>query len=209
MSWNKFWAKTQTTGAPLPASFQGWPDTKKIEDPENPAAVGLEIYDGCLSPGGARIAEIAATLIGLAVGLDMGILSLEVGTLEFFIPAMAGVAGAFFLAKRFFSWLFTKTLWIRMFENRIEIAGWNQFQTYKSNVGYTFRLDDHEKAFDEELQYRRNPQTGRYYSNSQRLFLDHGRQPVFLADIYPKEKAKSLIGRLGAIQQGLTIGSFN
>jgi hypothetical protein len=208
MSWNKLWAKKKTGGTPLPASFRGWPATQLIEDPENPAKVGLEVYGGCLSPGGARVADIAATLLGFVVGIDMLLLGLEVGTLEFLVPAVAGIGIFVFVTRKFFAWLFTQTLWMRLFKDRIEIAGWREFEPYQTNIGYTFRLDDHEKAYDEELQYRQNRQTGRYYSNSQCVLFEHGRQAVPLADVYPKGKAKILFDRLTAIKHGFDIGIF-
>lgn len=208
MSWNKLRAKKKTDGPPLPASFRGWPSTQLIEDPEHPTGIGVEIYAGCLSPAVARFADGASSMLSVAVGLDIVVLGLEVGTLEFFIPAMVGVAGVSFVIKRFLAWLFTRTLWIRMFEDRIEIAGWREFETYNTNVGYTFRLDDHEKALDEELQVRQNKPTGRYYTNSKRVLFDHGRQGVFLAEVYPKARAEALCNRLMAIQHGFAIGAF-
>lgn len=208
MSWNKVHAKKKTGGTPLPASFRGWPATHLIEDPDDPAGVGLEVYGNCLSPAGARVADGVTGMMGMAVGTDMFVLGLEVGTLEFFIPAAVGLAGFMHVTRKFLGWLFARTLWLRMFEDRIEIAGWRAFEPYRTNVGYTFRLEDHEKAFDEELQVRQNKPTGRYFTNSQRVLFEHGRQAVFLADVYPKGKAKILCDRLIAIQHGFAIGSF-
>lgn len=208
MSWREFWKKLMNRKTGLGPGFSGWPATKRIDDPEGAGLPGVEIQDCCLAPGAARTAEVMAALLSLAVGADMVILSVDVAKLGFFIPAMIGVAGFFFVAKRFFGWLFSRLLWIRIFSDRIEIAGWHRFQCYETNIGYAFRLDDHEMAIAEELRWRQNPQNGRYYSDSQRLYFDHGRQPVFLADVYPKEKAKAVLGRLNAIQHGFSIESI-
>lgn len=193
----------------LPDSLRGWPDTVKIEDPENQGRPGLQVYDYCVSPGGRRTAEIIAVLVAGTVGIDMVILGIDVGTLEFFLPALAGIVGVYFLSKKIFSWLFSRIVWIRLFADRVEVAGWSKFQTYKANVGYVFRLDDHEKAVEEELQTRQNPNASRHYTNSQKLFLTHGKQDVFIADVYPREKARAFISRLSAILHGFELGSFN
>ena len=198
----------QAGNSGLGAAFSGWPSTSKIEDPNDPNKPGVEVRDSCLSPGGAKIAGIMSVLVGFIVGADMAILSMKVGDIGFMIGAVVGVAALVFLTKLFFGWLLSRDLWIRVFEDRVEIAGWAQFKTYEAKIGYSFRLDDHEKAFDEEIKYRQNPQTGRYYSNSHRVFFVHGRQGVFLADVYPKEKARSLHGRLDDIQQGFKTGRF-
>lgn len=204
-------AKRFRASTPLPASFRGWPGTVRIEDAKNSGAFGLEVYGDCLSPGGARVADMATTLIACLVAADMMVLSIAVQTLEFFVGTVAGILGFYFLSKKFFHWLFSGVLWIRVFPDRIEIAGRRRFDAYQifAGSGTTFRLDDHEKSVEEEFKLRQNPQSGRYYSNSQRLYLDHGRQPVFIADIYPKEEARLAAGRLIAIQEGLRNGIFD
>lgn len=208
MGWSSFRGKKKKDSPPLPAGYRGWPETVVIEDPSDPQKVGVSVRDACLTPGAARVADILVTLGGLAAGLDMAVLSLEVGTLEFFIGAAAGVGGFVLVLRWFLLWLFARSFWIRIFADRVEVADWRRFYVYEEEIGYTFRLEEHEKALDEDLQVRQRPEAGRYYSNCLRLFLEHGRQGVDLGEFYPKERAKALQGRLIAIQEGFRVGSI-
>ena len=207
MSWNKFREKKKDD-PPLPPGYRGWPKTTIIENPDDPNLCGVVVRDACITPGGARFADMMMSAVGLILGADMVILGIEIKTLEFFIPAIAGVAGFAYLTKIFVRWLLACHVWIRIFGDRVEIAGWTGFDVYKANVGYTFRLDEHLWALYDDIKYRQNPENGRYYSDSCRLFLDHGHQPVEIAEVYPKDKANHLLGRLVDIQNRFNIRSF-
>lgn len=206
MFWNNLLLKRAAGG--LPVSISGWPATVKVEDPRNKGKIGVEIYDSYATPNGIRTGDIFASFLSLALVIDMIFLALEAGSLEFFVGAIAGLVGASYIVRRFFVWLFKTILWVRIFPDRVEIAGWRGFQTYSTNIGYGFRLEEHDQTVEEELRVRKNPGLSRYYSNSKRLSLLHGKQSVLLADIYPQTMGKQAWDRLSAIQHQMEIGAI-
>ncbi|MGE0269615.1 MAG: hypothetical protein AB7S78_14285 [Candidatus Omnitrophota bacterium] len=193
---------------PKPFSYESWPATKKIADPENRRKKGLEIRDNYLSPRGARMSLAMTGITGLIVSLDMVNLNTIVEKEEFVFFAVAGVIAFIFVTKKFFNWLFSWTLWMRIFDDRIEVARWSGFTRFAPRKDCVFRADAHEKAMEEETQYRQNPKVGRYFSNCRDVFLDFDREPVYLACIYPARKAEAFLGRVNRIQNEFNLGKI-
>lgn len=207
-----FWKKKhkKRPGEGLPASFQGWPETEKIPNWSVSGKPCIEVCATYLSPGRAQLADFATAVFGLIIAGDMIVLSVAVEKLEFFIPAMVGVALFWIISRKFFFWLFNKVILVRFFEDRVEVAGRRWFAEYKIKVGCLFKLKDHERAPDEELRLRRNTQQGRgYFLNSNYVVLEHAYQDIVLACVYPKSNAEALVNRLRGIQDGFSIGLFN
>lgn len=189
-------------------SYDSWPSTKKIADPERRGKKGLEIRDNYLSPYGARLSLRMTGIAGLVVSLDMINLNMIAGKEEFLVFAVAGVMVFIFITKKFFNWLFSWTVWMRIFEDRIELARWNGFIRFSPRKDCVFRADAHEKAMEEETQYRQNPKVGRLFSNCRDVFLDFDREPVYLACVYPTRKAEALLGRINRIQNEFNLGKI-
>lgn len=168
----------------------GWPATRRIKDPQNPGKKGFEIKANYLHPRMVRprrLILLALILMLLFDGADMQ-KWVEVDGVYPFI--FAGIAVLGVVSYGFFNWLVSQRLWMRLFEDRIEVAGWTGFENYSTRLDHAYMFQEHDKSQAENLQFQQNPNIPRFYSNAQYITLYHNHQLIPLACVYPMKKAQ-------------------
>lgn len=193
----------------LPRQFDGWPRCRKIDDPRNEGRAGIEVRANYLTPQMAQVAQYCAFLLGLAMFTDMAILAMTINSLDFAVGAALLALIVWLAGRWFFTWVFSHTLWIRMFEDRLMVAGWTDYRSYDvRGMDYTFHTDEHEEAPVEEISWRQNPKMRRWYTDCKYVNLRHGRQSMPLACVYPAKAAEALSSRLCAVVEGFSLNLF-
>lgn len=187
--------------------FQGWPSTRYIEQTGGSKKVpGVEVYQAFLSPSGARVADIMTNLFGIVILIDMLYLATKVETLEFTIGAVAGGALVILVGRSFLQWLFSALVWVRIFDDKVEILRWNETKSFVRREDSKFLTRVPERAADEKFALDRNQNVGRYFSKSGEVCFAETMQKVPFAIVYPQSKAESLEGRLGEILEHFRLG---
>ena len=117
---------------------KGWPKTRRIADPENPGKKGFEIKATFINPGIVRYRRIILFFFLLILAFDLLDMNEWVEVKGVYPFLYAGLAGLGFISYWFFNWLMSRLLWIRYFEDRIEVAGWKEFEEYSTRVPHSF-----------------------------------------------------------------------
>lgn len=120
----------------------------------------------------------------------------------------AGIAVLGFVSYGFYNWLFSRRLWMRIFEDRIEVAGWTGFESYSTRLDHSYMFLEHDKAEGEKIEFHQNPKLPRFYNDSQQVVFYHNQQLIPLACVYPMKKAQLLLSRLNGIRNGFDQGLF-
>ncbi|MBS0155154.1 MAG: hypothetical protein JSS38_11200 [Nitrospira sp.] len=191
----------------MPKSFQGWPATKLIKDRAS-GRTGVEINADYLTPEGARGSFRLTMIAGLIFGGDL-LLMMTSGPVrqDFFVMFVIVLIVFVLVTSRFVRWLYTKSLRVRVFHDRILVSGWRGDDEYSTKMDIQFGLQQHEKTLEEEASRKANPDAS-YYNNSADAVMIHAKQPVVLATIYPKKNAHKLIARVSGALEGLQMNIF-